>query len=200
MNFDAIIKRIINLITKPADEWAKIKSESMTVKDMYLGFAIIVYAIPSVALFLGLLFAGAPFGMTLAMALFLYIFTIGILFLMGIIIDAVAPSFGGAKDLESSHKLAVFSFTPYALLGVLYLIPMRGRSVLLIALVLSLVSIYFLYIGAQKLKNMMPDKMMPFVIIMGVAWLILLYFAQELSMRIAIEVLLSSVRSRMGGF
>ena len=200
MNLSAIFKRAIAITFVPKDEWSKISSESMTIKDIYLNYALILYAIPSVALLIGMIISGAPITMSLVWAIFLYVLTIGVLFLMGLLIEVIGAQFGGAKDMVSSHKLAVFSLTPYALIGIIFILPLGrfygGGGIFYIVLLVSLYSFFLMYLGAQELKGITAqDKLIPLVIIMAVIWLILIYVAYRISARIALEILIGSFRS-----
>lgn len=197
MDFNAIIKRVINLITKTKEEWDAIQGESLTIKDIYLKFAIILYAVPSVALFIGWLILGVPFGMSIVMAVFLYVITIGVLFLMGLLVDVLAPAFGGTKDMVSSQKLAVFSLVPYGVLGVLFILPIGsgfGGGLFYLIMLVSLFSFYLMYLGAPKLKNIpnQQDKIIPFIIIMAVIWLVLIYIDFRISAEISFRALVGS--------
>ena len=53
MDFNAIIKRVIGIITKPNSEWVTIKNESTTIADMFTKYVLILAAIPAIAGFLG---------------------------------------------------------------------------------------------------------------------------------------------------
>ncbi len=199
MNFNAIFKRAIALIVKPKDEWATIKSESLTIKDLYLNYAIILYAIPSVAFLIGMIVAGMPITIALVWAILLYVLTIGVLFLIGLLIEVIGAQFGGTKDMVGSHKLAVFSLTPYALIGIIFILPIGslygGGGIFYLVLLVSLYSFFIMYLGAQELKGITAqDKLIPFVIIMAVIWLILIYVAYRISASIALEVFIGSFR------
>jgi hypothetical protein len=199
MNFDAIFKRAFAIIFKPKDEWTKIKSESLTIKDIYLNYAIILYAVPYIAFLIGMIIAGAPIGMALVWAIFFYALTIGVLFLMGLLVEVIGAQFGGTKDMISSHKLAVFSMTPYAIIGIISILPLGtfygGGGIFYIILLVSLYGFYIMYLGAQELKGITAqDKLIPLVIIMAVIWLILIYIAFRISGRIALEVFIGSLR------
>jgi hypothetical protein len=203
MDFNAIIKRVINLITKTKEEWDAIQGESLTIKDIYLKFAIILYAVPSVALLIGMIIQGAPIMMALMMAIFLYVITIGVLFLIGVIIDVLAPQFGGTKDMVSSQKLAVFSLVPYAVAGALFILPIGfggfgfGGGMFYLVLLVSLYSFYLMFLGAPKLKNIsQQDKVIPFIIIIAVIWLILIYIDFRISAEVAVRSFLGSLRMR----
>lgn len=201
MDFNAIIKRVINLITKTNEEWDAIQGESLTIKDIYLKFALILYAVPSAALFIGWLIIGVPFGMSIVMAIFLYAITIGVLFLMGLLVDVLAPAFGGTKDMVNSQKLVVFSMVPYAVIGALFILPIGGGyglggGLFYIIMLVSLFSFYLMYLGAPKLKNIpkQQDKLVPFIIIMAIIWLVLIYLDFRISGEISVRALMSSFR------
>jgi len=201
MDFNAIIKRVINLITKTNEEWDAIQGESLTIKDIYLKFAIILYAIPSVALFIGWLIGGVPFSMAIVMAIFLYAITLGVLFLMGLLVDVLAPAFGGTKDMANSQKLAVFSMVPYAVIGALFILPIGGGfgfggGLFYLIMLVSLFSFYLMYLGAPKLKNVpkQQDKLLPFIIILAVIWLVLIYLDFRISFEVSFRTLLGSFR------
>ncbi len=189
MDFNAIIKRVINLITKPNEEWDTIRNESITIKDLYMKYALILFAIPNVAMFFGMSFSHTSITMALFWAIFFYACTIGTLFLMGVLIDVIGPQFGGSKDTLSAQKLAVFSMVPYALIGALMIFPFRFDSFFYSIMLLSLSSFYLMYIGLPKLKNItLQDKQIPFIAIMVVIWLIVIYIDFRLSGRIASEM------------
>lgn len=205
MDFNAIIKRVINLITKTKEEWDKIKGETSTIKDLYLKYAVVVYALPSVAILIGWIIARAPILMSLGMAIALYILTLGVILLIGLLIDVIGPQFGATKDMVSSQKLAVYSLTPYAVLGILFILPMRGffyggGGLFYLIMIVSLYSFYLMYVGALKLKGISPDKVIPFIAIMAVIWLVLIYIDFRLSGEIAAQIFVGSLRARFGGF
>ena len=43
--------------------------------------------------------------------------------LLGVVINLLAPLFGGQKDFDSALKLAVYSYTPVWLAGIFLLLP-----------------------------------------------------------------------------
>ena len=203
MDFNKIIKRAIGLITKSNEEWDKIQNESLSLKNLYINYAIIVYAIPSVALLFGMIIMGAPIGMSLIMSIIFYILTIGIIYLIGILIDVIGKQFGGTKDMLGSQKLAVFSLTPFGLIGALFILPIGGSGyvpgIFYLIILISLYSFYLMYLGASKIKNIAKDKLVPFIVIIAVIWVVLIYIDFRISSRIALEAFIGSLRFR-GGF
>ena len=84
------------------------------------------------------------------------------MYVFGIVINALAPSFGSKQDLPSAMKLAVFSMTPGWIAGVLYIIPMLGVLVILA----SLYGIYVLYLGFNTpLMETPKDKVIIYLVV-----------------------------------
>jgi hypothetical protein len=163
MDFNAIIKRVIGILTKPNDEWKTIKGETATIQDLFLKYAIILAAIPAIAGFLGWLVIGrsfmgitirAPFGRSFLWLLFTYVFSLAGVYLLGIIIDVLAPTFGSRKDMVMSMKVAVYANTAAWIAGILYLIP----NLSFLAFIGGLYSLFLLYLGIRDLKEPPQDK------------------------------------------
>jgi len=178
MDFNKIIQRVIGIITKPKDEWNSIKSESLSLQDIFIKYAIWVAIIPSVAAFIGVTLIGikvawltvkVPFGRAFISMIFNYIFTLAGVFLLGFIIDALAPSFGSEKNLESSVKVAVFSAFPAWVAGILFIIP----SLSVLGSIAGLYALYVMYIGLKELKQTPDDKYMGYFIVTIVIYIII---------------------------
>ncbi|HLP48096.1 MAG TPA: Yip1 family protein, partial [Candidatus Kapabacteria bacterium] len=154
MDFNAIIKRVIGIITKPNIEWVVIKENKlMTVSDMFLKYAIVLAAIPAIAGFIGNALIGTsymgftvkyPISSALIWAIMTYIMQLVGAFLVGVIIDALATTFGAQKDMVESMKTAVFSFTAAWVSSILLIIPALGVLVMVVG---GLYSLYLLYLG-----------------------------------------------------
>ncbi len=196
-----LVERAKNIILSPAKEWDVIKGESLTISDMFMKYAVILAAIPAVAGFIGYVLIGVsfgglgtfrwPFGTALVWAILSYVLSLAGIFLLGFIIDALAPTFGCAKDMTAAMKIAVFSYTPAWIAGILGIIP--ALSVL--ALLASLYSLYLLYMGLQKIKEPAKDKLIPYFVAAIVALIVIYVVIGFLVSRIA----LGSVAGLAGG-
>lgn len=169
MDFNFIIKRAIGILTKPGEEWNTIKDEQTTVADLFIKYAIIMAAIPAAAGFIGNLLIGRsilgftiriPFSNTLVWAILTYLLSLGGVFLMAFIIDALAPSFGLNKDMVAATKIAVYASTAFWVAGIFQLIP----ALAIIALIGSLYGLFLLYTGIKTLKQPATDKAMGYFI------------------------------------
>ncbi len=178
MDFNKIIQRVINIITKPKSEWIAIKNESLSTKDIFVKYAIWVAIIPVVASFIGVTVFGikiawatvrVPFGRAFVSMIFQYIFILAGAFLLGFIIDSLAPSFGAKKDMEASLKVAVFSAFPGWIAGILGIIP----AIAMIGFIAGLYSLYVMYIGLKELKETPDDKYMGYFIVTIVVYIVI---------------------------
>jgi len=161
MDFNAIIKRVIALVTSPKTEWEKIKNEPMTTADMFLKYAVILAAIPAIAGFLGFSLIGLRIGFSLTWAILMYIFSLVGVFGMAFIIDALAPSFGAQKDMNRSLKVVIFSYTATWVAGIFFIIP----SLYILVWLVSLYTLYLLYVGMEILKEPPKDKLMGYFVV-----------------------------------
>ena len=154
----ALVDRVKNILLTPKTEWPVIAGETATVQGLYTGYIMILAAIGPVALALRL----GLFGMGLGVALVSYVIALLMAFVLAWIVDALAPSFGGEKNLERSLQLVAYSFTAAWVAGVFHLIPVVGS---LLSLAGSLYSLYLFYLGAPVMRKCAPDKAAGFTVV-----------------------------------
>ena len=147
-----LVERVKEIILKPQETWEKIKGEETTIKDLYTSYAGILALIPAIANFIGFSLVGTSFmGISfrvplvtgLVQAIVQYVLTLVGIYVVAFIIDALAPSFESKKDMVAAMKVAVFSFTPTWIAGILGIIPMLSVLVILA----SLYSLYLFFVG-----------------------------------------------------
>lgn len=170
MNFNAILQRCLALVTKPKEEWEKIKGEDTSIAALFTQYAIILAAIPALAGFIGYSLIGINFGLGtfripagrgLLWAIFQYVLALVGVYVMGLIIDLLASSFGAEKNLKESMKIAVYAWTPVWVAGILLLIP----SLSVITLIVSLYALFLFYLGIKIVKNPPEDKAMAYFVV-----------------------------------
>jgi hypothetical protein len=158
-----IVDRVKSILVSPAQEWQVVKNENLRIADIFLQYAVILAAIPAVAGFIGLTLIGATgFGVTyrqpvvngLVWAILSYILSLGGVYLIGLVIDWLAPTFGVKKDPVAACKVAVFSSTANWVAGIFQLIPML--SILSLA---GLYSLFLLWVGLKTVKEVPSEKM-----------------------------------------
>src|SRR4051812_13476274 len=136
----SLVERAKNIITRPKTEWPVIAAEPATVGSLYRNYIMILAAIPVVATALGLLLFGInliivtvrpSIGYVLSQAIVSYVMTLIGVFVIALIIEALAPTFGGQKDRVQALKVAAYSYTAAWVAGVVTIVPMLGLLVLL---------------------------------------------------------------------
>src|SRR4051812_47659157 len=105
-----LVERVKNILLSPKTEWPVIASESTDVKSLYLNYVMILAAIPAIAGAIGTMFVS--FGVRgIGYAIVHYILTLVMVFLVALLIDALAPTFGGTKSQINALKLVAYSAT-----------------------------------------------------------------------------------------
>lgn len=167
-----LVARVQNIILKPKEEWPKIKEEPTPVSSLFTSYAAVLAAIPAVANFIGMSLIGRriPFlgwyrlniPKGLIYALLTYLFSLAAVAIVGFIIKALAPTFSSTPDLNQAMKLAVYSYTPGWVVGILYIIPALSPLVILA----SLYGLYLLYLGfATPLMETPKEKVIGYFLV-----------------------------------
>jgi hypothetical protein len=164
-----MVGRIQRLILKPRDEWSAIDAEPMTVQGILMGWVAPLAAIgPAARLIQGQVFPMSVFGVTwrppligsIVTAILTWVLAIASTYVWALIIDALAPSFGGTKNQISALKAAAFSGTAAWICGIFGILPFLG-----ILGILGLYSIYLFWVGGPLLMKVPQDKAPGFIIV-----------------------------------
>lgn len=154
----ALITRVKNILLKPAAEWLVIDAEPATTKGLFVGYACILAAIPALATLIG----GQVFGLgvlgvtyrpplvgAVVTAVVSYALGLAMIYVLALVIDALAPSFDGTKNKVQALKVAVYANTAGWVAGVAMLVP----ALSILALIGVLYSLYLLYLGLPVLMK-----------------------------------------------
>lgn len=174
--------RVQGILLRPKEEWEKIKEETYPVPQLFTSYVMILAAVPAVAQFIGNWLIGQRipfygtfrygFGSGLLRAIMFYGMTLASVYVIGLIINALAGSFASRKDQLSAMKLAVFSQTPGWIAGALYIIPPLGLLVPL----LSLYGIYLMYLGlGAGIMETPKDKVATYLVVIIVVTFVLMF-------------------------
>ena len=176
-----IVARAQGMILRPKEEWEKVKAESTTIQEIFTSYAVILAAIPALANFIGMGLIGRripfygwfryPIGRAFVYAILMYVFSLVAVYLLGIVINALAPTFTSKTDAVGAMKLAVFSMTPYWVASVLYIIPFLGFLVLFA----GLYGLYVLYLGfATPMMDTPKEKVMGYLLVTIIAYVVIM--------------------------
>ncbi len=122
-----ILSRAWGLLREPKKEWEQIKAEETTVPAILIGYVAPLAAIPPICDLIGSalfnrLLTIEP-GEALIRAVVTWLVSIGLVFFLGVLINAVAENFDADKDDLAAQKIAAYSLTPAFLSGVFGLWP-----------------------------------------------------------------------------
>lgn len=164
MDFTKLIDRARNMLTTPKIEWPAAAAEPATVSSLYVGYIAILAALPALAGFLkGTLIGTSFLGVTVRSSLggglirmiLGYALSLAVVYIMAMVINALAPTFGGRKDLTQALKTVAFAWTAAWIAGVGVIVPWLG---VLIALAGGIYSIYLLYLGLPHTMQCPPAR------------------------------------------
>jgi hypothetical protein len=155
-----LVDRAKKIILTPQAEWEVIDQEPTSTSQLYTQYIVLLAAIGPVAMFLGGSFLGFGFfslyGIvhSLVAAVFSYVLGLVGVFLVALIIDALAPSFGAQKNQLQALKVAAYSFTPAWLAGIFHLVPLLG----ILGLLAFAYTVYLMYLGLPVLMKTTKEK------------------------------------------
>lgn len=169
-----LIERAKSILLQPKEAWAAIDAESTDTATLFTRYAMILAAIPAVCGFIGMSLIGfGGFGVTLRVPLVSglvnmvvsYVLSLVGIFVLGLIIDALAPTFGGQKNSIQALKVAVYASTAALLGGIFSLLP----ALAMLGLLAALYSIYLLYTGLPVLMRSAPGKSVGYTVVVILA-------------------------------
>jgi len=173
-----LTERVKNILVQPNQEWRVIEKEAASVSDLYTSYIMPLAAIGPVASIIGLSVVGissplggtyrVSFGTSLGHAVVTYVMALAGVYVLGLIIDALAPTFSGTKNNMQAFKVAAYSITPSWLVGIFNLLP--GLAFLQI---FGLYSLYLVYLGLPVLMKSPGDKTLAYTVVAIIAAMVI---------------------------
>ena len=160
----SIVERVKGICLKPTAEWGVIEQETTSTADLFKTYAIPLVAIGPIASFIGMSVVGismgmfgtvrVPIGSGLVHAIVSFVLALVGVFVLAQIINALAPSFGAQKNPAQAMKVAVYSYTPAWVAGVVLILPSLG----ILAIAGAVYGIYLFYLGLQQVMKCPKEK------------------------------------------
>jgi hypothetical protein len=173
-----LIPRAQGILLRPKSEWEIIDTEPATTQALFAGYVCILAAIPAVCALIG----GQIFGYgalffhihpsliaSITGAVVSYLLALVTTFVLGFIIDALAPSFGGEKIQIQAMKVAAYSGTAGWVAGIFSLFP----PIAFIGGLCALYGLYLLYTGLPRVMKSPPEKTMGYTVVTIVCAIVL---------------------------
>jgi hypothetical protein len=175
----SIVDRVKNICLTPKTEWPVIAAEPVSAGSLITGYVVPLAAIGAVSGFIGgsvlgrtLPFIGTyrtPLVAGLGVACFTFVMAIIGVFILSLIINTLAPNFGGQKDSRLALKVAVYSYTPAWVAAALNILPLLG----VLAILGALYGLYLLYLGLPRLMKCPEDKATAYTAVIVVCAIVL---------------------------
>ncbi len=157
-----MVGRIKRILVEPKAEWPRIDAEPMTAQGVFMSWAMPLAAIGPVCGLIGRqVFGYGAFGVSfrpslsfsITTAVLGYVLALIGVWVLALVIDWLAPNFGGTKNRDQAMKVAAFSYTAAWVAGIFQIIPM-----LAILAIVGLYSFYLLWLGLPLLMKAPAEK------------------------------------------
>jgi hypothetical protein len=191
-----IVERVKNILLTPKNEWPVIAGETTSTGDLMGGYVAPLAGISVLCGFVGhslvgmsLPFVGTyrmPIVAGIGLAVFSFVMAFVGIFILALIINALAPTFGGEKNAAQAMKVAVYAYTPAWIAGVLGIIPALG----IIGVLVSLYGLYLLYLGLPRLMKNPEEKSIGYTAVVVICAIVIGF---------VISLLAGGVTALMGG-
>lgn len=180
MDFTRVLDRVRGILFDPETEWGVIEQEQTTVGELYTNYIVILAAIPALFGFLRLSVIGvdlpligayrvSPFAGFAGMALG-YALSLVQVYVLALIVDALAPTFGARQDRLQAFKTSTYALTAFWIAGFGQLLPFLAA---VIALAGAGYSVFLLYKGLPQTMRCRPDSAMAYTTVSMIAAVIL---------------------------
>jgi hypothetical protein len=181
----SLVARVKGILLSPRTEWSVIEGETATVSSLYSGYVIPLAAIPAVAGFIGMSILGVgllgdTFRVPIVRGLFSacaqYVGALVAVYVLALIIDALAPNFGGQKHPIQALKVATYASTASWVSGIFLMLP--GLRMLGL---LGLYSLYLLFLGLPALMKAPEDRALGYTAVVIVSAVVLFMVVGQIS-------------------
>jgi hypothetical protein len=180
MDLNRVIQRARSLLVSPRTEWPVIAAEPATVAGLYRDYIAVMAAVPAICQFIKTSILGYAWhgfrvyrvgvGPGLLAAVVEYGVSLGMVYVLTLIIEALAPSFAARQDRIQALKLAAYSYTAIWVAGFAQILPgLYG----LFALAGAIYSIFLLYLGLPSTLKVLPERAGTFTAVTAVVALVL---------------------------
>ena len=172
MQVSHLVERAKSILITPRTEWPVIAAEPDTISGIYTGYIMILAAIPAVKLFLTFSVIGTSLPLAgyyrtgllagLTSAVTTYVLALIGTFVVTLIVEALAPTFGGQKDRVQALKVVAYSYTAAWIAAIIGLVPGLGLVSALAGLIYGL---YLLNLGLPFTMKCPAEKSLGYTVV-----------------------------------
>ena len=172
--------RVVNILTKPKEEWPIIAAETTDVPTLYTSYIAILAAIPAICSFIGMSMIGVtlpfvgtyryPLAHGLTMAILQYVLGLVGIYVAAVVIDKLAPTFQSQPSTIQALKLVAYASTAGWVAGVLNIIP----ALSILGILAGLYGIYLFYLGVSPLMKTPSEKVIPYMVVSAIVIIVVM--------------------------
>ena len=194
-DFNRILARAKAILLTPKTEWPVIAAEPASVAGLYKTWICVMAAIPAVFAFIagsiiGHGFYKVPFMAGVSSMILTYVATLAIVYVVALVVDALAPSFAGEKNFVQALKVVAYAYTASWVASIAIILPGIGA---LLAILGAIYGIYLIYLGLPHVMKCPPERA-------GVYTAVIVVVALVLSLIIgAVVASMAGAGAMMGG-
>ena len=164
-----LVARVRQILFSPAQAWPEIEREPATIGGIYRQYLAWLALVPAVAGFIGASIIGyrsLGFGGRLGVGAGLvqlvvgFVLTLVAAYVVSLVVDWLAPRFGGTSNRLAAFKLVAYASTAALLGGIFAIVPPLG----LLGLLAAIYSIYLLHLGLPVLMKNPPGRTLLYTI------------------------------------
>ena len=187
-----VIERAKGMLLQPAQTWPVVDAEPASVASIYKDWLVIMAAIPAVCGFIGMSLVGVgmfgygfrvPIVSGIVTMVLGYVLSLVATYVMALIVDALAPTFGASKNQVGALKVVAYGASAVYVAGLLKLMPALGT----LGILAACYSVYLMYRGLPVVMKCPQEKAPGYT-----AVVVILY--------IVVMVLVGTVTAMFGGF
>lgn len=174
-----LVGRVKNILLQPKTEWPVIEPEQTSTQALYTGYIMPLAAIGPIAMLIGMSVVGVqvpfmgtmrlPLSSLVSQVLVSYVLGLAGVYVLALIINALAPTFGGTSNQMQALKVAAYGATAAWVGGIFHLLPMLG----LLGLLAALYTLYLLYLGLPVLMKSPPERSLGYTVAVVIAAIVL---------------------------
>lgn len=174
-----LIQRVQDILLKPKETWPTIAAEPADTASLYSQYLVFLALVPAVAGFIGMSLVGmGGFGFSMRIPVMTglvnmvvaYGLSLAMVFVLSLIVNALAPTFAASKSAISALKLVAYASTAGFVGGIFSLLP----SLSILGLLAALYSVYLIYTGLPVLMKCPPEKAAAYTAVVVVCGIVLM--------------------------
>lgn len=179
----SLVSRVQAILMSPKTEWERIAAEPATVQGLFTGYACILALLPLIGtliarvLLSGFLYhsafgIGYSLGRGVILAVIGYVLSLVSVYVVSLVINALAPSFDAKPDPIQALKVAVYAQTAGWVVGLVSWVPVLGWLLAIAAMVYGL---YLLYLGLLEVMKPPAEKAIGYTVVVIVVDIVIFF-------------------------